>query len=68
MNTHKVDKGGDGRSWTGYDQRVGHILAYRRKGNGGEAQEEPGAEEPGGQEGKATRETEGTTCPHTWGW
>ena len=31
MKTHKVDKGGDGKSWTEYDQGVSHILAYRGK-------------------------------------
>jgi hypothetical protein len=33
MKTQKVDKGGDGKSWTEYDQGVSHILAYRGKKN-----------------------------------
>ena len=29
IRTHKSDYGGDGRSWTEYDQRTRHILAYK---------------------------------------
>ena len=31
IRTHKSDYGGDGRSWTEYDQRTRHILAYKGK-------------------------------------
>ena len=33
MKTHKTDRGGDGKSWTEYDQEMRHILAYRGQGN-----------------------------------
>ena len=33
MKTHKMDRGGDGKSWTEYDQGVSHILAYRGQGS-----------------------------------